>query len=389
MCLTRDRDNTLTLKTFDPYDIWQTNFGLRAKKLFYSGSLWGWIGATVISITDWLMPRSFRKLLRITPQHYPILSAHACLQSSYDTSCGSSLSILKELRSQVVGQPGKVGWGLRLSWMSKNGLYGSDIAFVTHTPYVMEALLQIAKCDSSQREAMALFNSTWGFLESLLVMYETDDELALSYAPLAEPRIVVNANSYAAFAYALHAVHGLSRNSKIARDKAGRIAEWIAKEQSMSGGWWYYADQEQGNFIDCFHSCFIVKNLIKLRTLLPELADIVNKPIEDGWRFIHSEMYDDISGLCLRFAVRSHYDPYRWELYDQAEYLGLLVDFSLFEQAQEFSARVEKKFTKGGHWYCRIDFLGRKWGQNFLRWGIAPFLYHRARLTAAIQNTKQ
>jgi len=68
------------------------------------------------------------------------------------------------------------------------------------------------------------------------------------------------------------------------------------------------------------------------------------------------------------------------DLYDQAEYLGLLVDYGLFDEASEFAERVEKKFRKGEHWYCRIDIFGRRWGKDFLRWGIVPFWYHQARL---------
>jgi len=270
--------------------------------------------------------------------------------------------------------------------MSKNGLYGPEVPFVTHTPYVMEALLEIAGQPDLHDEAMALFHGTWAFLESLKVMYKGTDDLALSYAPVEEPRIVVNANAYAAFAYALHAVHGREAVGERARDKARRLVNWVVRQQEQDGSWFYYADREPGNFIDCFHSCFVVKNLLKVKRLLPDLADVVDSAATRGWDYIASNLFDERAGLCRRFAVRAQRDPFRWDLYDQAEYLGLLVDFGELEQAEAFARRVEARFRKGKHWYCRIDFLGRRWGRDFLRWGIVPFWYHRARLRRALER---
>ncbi len=85
--------------------------------------------------------------------------------------------------------------------------------------------------------------------------------------------------------------------------------------------------------------------------------------------------------------MRAQRDPFKLDLYDQAEYLGLLVDFDLLDEAVEFSARVEMRFRKGEHWYCRIDIFGRRWGKDFLRWGIVPFWYHRARLKKSRKMT--
>jgi len=248
---------------------------------------------------------------------------------------------------------------------------------------VMEALLVLGKVPSVHDEAMDMFCGTWTFLESLKVMSEDEETLALSYAPIDEPRIVINANAYAAFAYALHAVHGKGELREIAKRKVEKIIRWVARQQNADGSWFYYADSESGNFIDCFHSCFVVKNILKVRGLLPGLADQTHSVTEKGWGYINRELYDEDAGFCRRFTVRAQRDSFRWDLYDQAEYLGLLVDFGLLDEATEFAERVGRRFCKGDHWYCRIDILGRRWGKDFLRWGIAPFWYHKARLNQA------
>ena len=372
----------------DPYDLWASPGGVAIRKWYYQGDFSGKAGATALGLMDWLFPQFGRGLVGARKLEYPIVVAHWILQIinrrlSGEENLSYALTALRRIAA-VPGVDGEWSWGIGFHWMSKNGLYGPEIPFVTHTPYVMEALLAMAKQPVLHREAMELFHGTWQFLESLRVMHEKEDLLALSYAPVDEPRIVVNANSYAAFAYAMHAVHGAVEIQTRARERAKRLVRWVVRQQHADGSWLYYADGESGNFIDCFHSCFVVKNLLKVKKLLPELACEVDVATTRGARFIQDQFFDSRSGLCRRFVARAQRDPFRWDLYDQAEFLGLLVDFGDLQRAREFAERVERRFRKGDDWYCRIDILGRRWGRNFLRWGITPFWYHCARLDYAL-----
>lgn len=360
------------MKVFDPYDIWSCDFLGRLKQRWYQGEISAGIFLRLFALLDVLAPITLRKILRINKHDFAHVEAMLLPLTLVERD-----SILSTFRSTLTS--GR-GWGLPFGWYSKNGVYDANTPYVTNTPYVMEALLSLAEEPKSHVEAMSLFYGTWEFMESLRVMHEDEATLALSYAPVYEPRMVVNANAYAAFAYALHAVHGLEIIRDLARAKATRLARWVTGQQNKDGEWLYYADSEPGNFIDGFHSCFIVKNLLKISRILPETESIVGEPIARGWAFIQENLYDRKAGLCRRFVQRSHRDPYRWDLYDQAEFLGLLIDFGRFEQALELAERVEQRFRKDEYWYCRIDILGRRWGRDFLRWGIAPFLYHRARL---------
>ncbi len=197
----------------------------------------------------------------------------------------------------------------------------------------------------------------------------------------------VNANAYAAFAYALHSRHGRPDLQDVARDKAKRLAQWVISRQRDNGSWLYYSDDDTGNFIDCFHSCFVMKNLIKVGHLLTDVSGMVTAAIALGRAYVRKELYDEEFVLCRRFAKRDIRDPYRWDLYDQAEYLGLMIDMGEIEKAKSFARRVEDKFQIAEHWYCRIDVFGRRWGRGFLRWGIAPYWYHKTRLDRVIEGT--
>jgi len=374
----------LKISSFDPYDIWASPLGVSIRRGYYAGRKPGKIKAVALGLLDWLLPTLGRYLVSAEPKIYPISLAHEVIrfQSEHQISDSEARGMLD--CAQSVGIEGNnnltYSWGLGFPWMSKNGLYGSDVPFVTHTPYMMEALLVLGEIPAVHDEAMEMFHGTWLFLESLKVMFEDGNTLALSYAPIDEPRMVVNANAYAAFAYALHAVHGIEENREVAKLKVAQLLEWVMDQQNDDGSWLYYADQEPGNFIDCFHSCFVVKNLLKVGELLPDLSGCIQPVVDRGWEYIRNNLYDKDGGFCRRFAIRAQRDPFRLDLYDQAEYLGLLVDFGLLDEATVFAARVEKKFRKGDYWYCRIDIFGRRWGKDFLRWGIVPFWYHQARL---------
>ncbi len=370
----------------DPYDLWSSPLGVKIRDSYYRNKISGKLAAVFLGVVDWILPEISRSILGTVKRTYPIVIGHEILRMNYcgelnATQAVHAIEVGNSVLSKRLGES-ECSWGLGFPWMSKNGLYGPDIPFVTHTPYMMEALLVLEKVPVVHDKAMEMFHGTWGFLETLKVMYEDGESLALSYAPIDEPRMVVNANAYAAFAYALHAVHGKEGNCEVAKAKVERIVRWVIAQQGKNGSWFYYADNDPGNFIDCFHSCFVVKNLLKVSRLLPGFSGLIKPVTDKGWAYIKNELYDNDSGLCRRFTVRAQRDPFKLDLYDQAEYLGLLVDYGLFDEASEFAEWVEKKFRKGEHWYCRIDIFGRRWGKDFLRWGIVPFWYHQARLKA-------
>lgn len=366
--------------SYDPYDLWATASGLNIRKRFYEGGLTGKAGAALFSLMDWVMPSLSRTIVGVSPRLHPITIAHLLLISRYTgfELQNSSIDILKRLASKRKSSNTEWSWGLGFPWMSKNGLYDKDMPFVTHTPYVMEALLFLSAKKVFERDAMEMFNGTWSFLESLQVKESGVGTLALSYAPVSEPRIVINANAYASFAYALHSKYGRKDIREVAKAKAIKIANWVLSQQDERGAWFYYADKDPGNFIDCFHSCFVLKNLIKASELIVDIPSQI--AVEKGFYFLKEGFYDSASGVCKRFYIRDIKDPYKWDLYDQAEFLGMLIDLGKIEEARSFHDSVKRIFNSGDDWWCKIDLLGRRWGKNLLRWGIAPFWYNSARL---------
>lgn len=360
------------MKHHDPYDIWSLPTLGELKSKWTQGKKKSSLIIPLIGILEIIAPYHLRKYLSVKPHSFAHVEAMRYL--SGDLTPREALDAFTATRVR------NSAWGLPFSWFSKNGVYSANTPYITNTPYVMEALVAITCLPEFKVEADRLFEQTWAFLETLEVLYSTNSELALSYAPIQEPRMVVNANSYAALAYALHAVHGHDEVRAFAAERAELLINWVLAQQQADGSWFYYADDAPGNFIDGFHSCFVIKNLLKIQKLLPNFEPVIQPVINKGWRYIRAYLYDPQHNLCRRFSHRSHRDPFRWDLYDQAEYLGLMIDFELLDEAQSFASHVESRFQRNSEWFCRIDIFWRPWGKGFLRWGIVPYLYQKHRL---------
>jgi hypothetical protein len=334
-------------RSHDPYDPWMTPLGVKARERFYRGEPGGRVLSLAIAGVDWLLPATLRHLIGSPRRIFPITLAQRILSIEPRDLPDSALQHLVAVSCR--GANDGLGWGLGFPWMSKNGLYDARTPFVTHTPYAMEALLHLARDPRFAGPAMNCFADTWGFLDSLLVMHEGAGTLAVSYAPVAEPRIVVNANAYAAFAYALH--HAQGHRAELAAERALALVRWVVGQQRRDGSWLYYADSDPGNFIDGFHTCFVLKNLRKAGDLLPEAAAASRDAIALGRRYLDETLFDARRGLLRRFAVRDLKDPYVWDLYDQAEYLGVLVQAGELPRAAALRAKAESVFRRGERWY--------------------------------------
>ena len=368
------------MNSFDPFDIWATDRIGELKSSWYAGKKMVLPLIACVYFLDLIAPRLLRRTLGVSKSNF----AHV-LAFLHSTKYALSDS---EFVERVSKMRAGFGWGLGFKWYSANGVYAASVPFITSTPYVMNTLLDIDCSCPAKSYARKLFDETWLFLNSLKVMHEDDKTLALSYSPKHEPYIVVNANSYAAWAYAMHARNGAPKLRKEAKAKALKIVRWIIAQQYDDGRWYYLADRGPHDMIDGFHSCFVVRNLLHVQKLIPSASPLIQDAVERGWSYIKRDLFDRSVGLLRRYSVISRLDPFRYDLYDQAEYLGLLIDFGELEEACDLQKRVHKRFVKNGTWYCRIDRLGRCWGPDFLRWGIAQFWANEARLEDHIGDLK-
>jgi hypothetical protein len=140
-----------------------------------------------------------------------------------------------------------------------------------------------------------------------------------SYTPdPADPCGVINASAYRAFV--------LTRASlDFSNADYGAIAErnmrFVIESQNEDGSWSYAMDGQR-NFIDHFHTCFVLKALAKIEALTGD-ADC-RRAIERGIGYYVQNLFD-ADGTPKPFSRRPRLTVYRNELYDYAECINLAV----------------------------------------------------------------
>ena len=133
-----------------------------------------------------------------------------------------------------------------------------------------------------------------------------------------DPAGVVNASAYRAF---LLTKAGIELSEPKYLEAARRNRNFVIASQNQDGSWYYSIDGER-DFVDHFHTCFVMKALAKIEQLTgsPEC----HNAIERGVRYYVKNLVD-AQGLPVPFSKRPRMTVYRRELYDYAECINLGV----------------------------------------------------------------
>lgn len=364
------------LTTYDPYDIWKTWYGLSVKKLYNRSRIVGLIPAAVLTFFDTFLNNNLRK--SYDAQEYPIVRAFAALALLNLYSSQGNLRYLSyaERHLQWLAEHPCVGyigysWGLGFTnAVSRDIIYKSNIPYTTMTPYALEAFVEHAQV-TDDRLFMPVINGIYDFFEEeIKVMDETDEYLATSYGPLRD-RIAINAVSYTMFSYALLLPYIPDDKQGAAREKIRKLYIYIRTNQNKDGSWFY---SPHGNsFIDCFHSCIILKNLIKTDRLFA-LSDF-SSVVETGYAYLKDCLFDRKHCLFRRFSVKNKPSIIRFDLYDNAEMLNLAYLLADWQFATKLAESIHQQFVKGMDIYSQLVEPGILRNKNMLRWAVMPYLY--------------
>ncbi len=117
----------------------------------------------------------------------------------------------------------------------------------------------------------------------------------------------------------------MSAALQFGRDEYRRIAErnlnFVLGSQQANGSW-FYASDEVRDFVDHFHTCFVLKALAKIDGLVGHAG--CRQAIEAGVDYYVRNLFDD-KGLPKPFSRAPRLTVYRQELYDYAECINLGV----------------------------------------------------------------
>lgn len=253
---------------------------------------------------------------------------------------------------------------------------------ITTLPYAYEAFLQVYQIDRNRK---------WlGIMESIAEhahndyhdLITSEDASSCSYNPDPDdPCGVINASAYRAF---LLTRAGLDFSREDYRRVADRNLNFVLESQNADGSWYYSTDGER-DFVDHFHTCFVLKALAKIEALTGNRR--CTEAIERGVDYYIKNLFDH-EGLPKPFSRRPRLTVYRRELYDYAECInvGVLLKGRFTELDRIVSGVIEMKGWRksDGSFRSRQLLLGwdntpmHRWAQSQLFRSLCFFLYDGA-----------
>jgi hypothetical protein len=330
--------------------------GRNAKALYYKSKMLGTAAVAPMILCEAFAP-SLRRLFH-HPIRFPIADAHYTMGFAflYEATGDSAhlrrtIHFLDELKkSRSLGFE-EYCWGYPFDWVTRNGILKAGTPLITTTPYCYEAFLQVSKLLADhgplttdhglQRAEDGRGRSKdkgCGHLSSVISLPEckrvlesiaqhgandikdfpvSENASSCSYTPYDEGG-VINAAAYRAFLLT-------SASQVFSNDDYWKIAErnlnFVLENQNADGSWFYAVDGVR-DFVDHYHTCFVMKALAKIHALTGHEATL--EALEKGVEYYLNNLFAD-DRLPKPFAKAPRLTVYKRELYDCAECINLCL----------------------------------------------------------------
>jgi hypothetical protein len=295
-----------------------------AKALYYRKPLLGTLAVAPMIFCEALVP-SARKLFW-KAQRFPIADAHYAMgfaflsqalgQDQHHKRAVHFLEVLKETRS-----PGfaNYGWGYPFDWVTRLGTLKAGTPMITTLPYVYEAFWQVHAIDGDPQWREVMHSIAQHAIEDYQDIETSPNALSCTYTPGPQKLSgVINASAYRAFLLT-RAAEDFSEEKY--RKVADKNLNFVLESQNANGSWFYSTDGVR-DFVDHFHTCFVLKALGKIEQITgnPDCR----RAIERGVGYYVKHLFD-ANGLPKPFSKAPRLTVYRRELYDCAECVNLAV----------------------------------------------------------------
>jgi len=310
--------------SYDHQSFFASKIGRGAKALYYRQPLLGTAAVAPMIFFEAFVP-SMRTLFW-KPQRFPIADAHyamgfAFLASAYESDeyyrrAVHFLEVLQETRC-----PGykDYGWGYPFDWETRNGPMFANTPLITTLPYAYEAFSQVYALDSDPKWLAVMRSIAEHGFKDYRDMETGSGASSCGYTPAADdPCGVINASAYRAF---LLTKAGLELSEQRYLNVAKKNLNFVIASQNADGSWPYAVDGTR-DFVDHFHTCFVMKALSKIEKLTGSVE--CKNAISRGVAYYLKNLFDAKS-LPIPFSKAPRFTVYRRELYDYAECINLGV----------------------------------------------------------------
>jgi hypothetical protein len=293
-----------------------------AKALYYRSKKLGTLAVSPMIFSEAFLPSARRFF---APQsRFPIADSHYAMGFAYlagarqDTHLRArAVHFLQELeRTRCPGYK-HYCWGYPFDWVTRTGRIRQGTPLITTLPYVYEAFRAVFLLDRDEH---------WRDVMHSIVQHATEDikdypvskgAMTCSYTPF-DKGGVVNCGAYRAFLLTSASID--LNNPRYWTIAEGNI-NFVVQAQRPEGSW-YYSIEGARDFVDHFHTCFVLKALAKIDRLRPD--ERCRKAIDKGVEYYLKNLLDE-NGLPKPFAKAPRLTVYKNELYDYAECINLCI----------------------------------------------------------------
>jgi hypothetical protein len=303
-----------------------------------------------------------------------------------------AIHFLKVLKETRCSQFKDYCWGYPFDWVWRGGTIRRQTPLITTTPYVYEAFLQVFELQPRDDWKRILESIGRHAAIDIKDMRASDTTSSCSYTPYL-PGVVINAAAYRAFLLT-------SASQVFAEPEYWRIAErnlnFVLENQNPDGSW-YYAMDGVRDFVDHFHTCFVMKALAKIYALTGYKG--CDRALTRGVEYYLRNLFDT-NGLPKPFSRAPRLTVYKHELYDCAECINLCL--LLRDRFPQLEATLEKVVAhilgvwvkRDGSFRSRKLHLGwdnvpmHRWGQAQMFRSLAFYLREVCRATNVESSTR-
>jgi hypothetical protein len=374
--------------SFDHQSFFAGPWGGKAKSLYYRKRSIGVMAVAPMVFSEAFVPsarRCFHKRLR-----FPIADAHYAMGFAFlFESTGEPVYLerahhfLDALQASRCKEYADLCWGYPFDWVTRGGVIKQNTPLITSTPYAYEAFLQVSQLEPRAEWRAALESITRHTRKDIKDFATSDRASSCSYTPYDQGG-VINAAAYRAFLLT-SAAHVLGDSEHWST--AERNLNFVLENQNADGSWFYAVDGVR-EFVDHFHTCFVMKALAKIHSLTGHEGCL--EALSRGLDYYLKHLFDP-EGLPRPFARAPRLTVYKRELYDCAECINLCLQLrDRFPELERVLERVVKEITTNwtktdGSFRSRRLLLGwdnvpmHRWAQSQMFRSLAFYLRESTR----------
>jgi len=296
-------------------------FGRRAKALYYQHRMLGTFAVAPMIFSEAFFPQArrlfgYRLRFPIADAHYAMGFARLADETGQEKYLDRARQFLEALNESRCPEYKNYCWGYPFDWVTRTGVMRAGTPLITTTPYVYEAFEDVYRIDGDERWLEVMESIAEHAFHDIPDRDVSAGSASAGYNPTDKVFGVVNASAYRAF---LLSSASTCFRRKEYREVADRNLNFVLDCQQPDGSWPYAVDGAR-DFVDHFHTCFVLKALAKIERQRDDSRCVA--AISAGVDYYVKNLFDE-DGLPRPFSKAPRLTVYERELYDYAECFNL------------------------------------------------------------------